>query len=109
MILSYPGYPARRLWYGVVRGTPQESQSRNARRTIKRLLCNGVSLPVHQACKGQSWTVKLLIEPNTEMRRKTMSEAKISLEDRQEIYDTLARYVWSMDTGDIAGVVATFT
>ena len=26
-----------------------------------------------------------------------------------EIYDTLARYVWSMDTGDIEGVVATFT
>ena len=40
---------------------------------------------------------------------KTLSEDKISLEDRQEIYDTLARYVWSMDTGDIAGVVATFT
>jgi hypothetical protein len=38
-----------------------------------------------------------------------MSEAKMSLEDRQEIYDTLARYVWSMDTGDIEGVVATFT
>jgi len=29
-----------------------------------------------------------------------MSEAKMSLEDRQEIYDTLARYVWGMDTGD---------
>ena len=38
-----------------------------------------------------------------------MSGATISLEDRQEIYDVLARYVWSMDTGDIAGVVATFT
>jgi hypothetical protein len=38
-----------------------------------------------------------------------MSDAKVSLEDRQEIYDTLARYVWSMDTGDIEGVVATFT
>ncbi|MGH8066733.1 MAG: nuclear transport factor 2 family protein [Candidatus Entotheonellia bacterium] len=38
-----------------------------------------------------------------------MADAKISLEDRQEIYDTLARYVWSMDTGDIEGVVATFT
>ena len=38
-----------------------------------------------------------------------MADARISLEDRQEIYDTLARYVWSMDTGDIAGVVGTFT
>ena len=38
-----------------------------------------------------------------------MAEAKISLQDRQEIYDTLARYVWGMDTGDIEGVVATFT
>src|SRR2546427_11430030 len=43
------------------------------------------------------------------MRGKPMSEAKMSLEDRQDIYDTLARYVWSMDTGDIEGVVATFT
>jgi len=38
-----------------------------------------------------------------------MSGVQISPEDRQEIYDTLARYVWGMDTGDIAGVVATFT
>ena len=38
-----------------------------------------------------------------------MAPATISLEVRQEIYDTLARYVWSMDTGDIDGVVATFT
>ena len=38
-----------------------------------------------------------------------MPEDTMSLEDRQEIYDTLARYVWSMDTGDIEGVVATFT
>ena len=37
-----------------------------------------------------------------------MSGDTISLEERQEIYDTLARYVWSMGTGDIAGVVATF-
>jgi hypothetical protein len=37
-----------------------------------------------------------------------MADAKLSLEDRQAIYDTLARYVWSMDTGDIEGVVATF-
>lgn len=38
-----------------------------------------------------------------------MSEAPISLEERQAMYDTLARYVWCMDTGDIEGVVATFT
>jgi hypothetical protein len=38
-----------------------------------------------------------------------MAGDKISLEERQEIYDTLARYVWSMDTGDIEGVVASFT
>ena len=38
-----------------------------------------------------------------------MPDATISLEDRQAIYDTLARYVWSMDTGDIEGVVAVCT
>jgi hypothetical protein len=38
-----------------------------------------------------------------------MADAKISLEDRHEIYDTLGRYAWSMDTGDIEGVVAMFT
>ncbi|HSF30187.1 MAG TPA: nuclear transport factor 2 family protein [Candidatus Tectomicrobia bacterium] len=38
-----------------------------------------------------------------------MADAKISLEDRQALYDTLARYVWGMDTGDIEGVVAIFT
>jgi hypothetical protein len=38
-----------------------------------------------------------------------MADATISPEDRQAIYDTLARYVWSMDTGDIEGVAATFT
>jgi hypothetical protein len=38
-----------------------------------------------------------------------MADAKISLEDRQDIYETLARYVWGMDTGDIEAVVATFT
>lgn len=38
-----------------------------------------------------------------------MSGAPLSLEDRQALYDTLARYVWGMDTGDIEGVVATFT
>jgi hypothetical protein len=37
-----------------------------------------------------------------------MVAGQISLEDRQEIYDTLARYVWGMDTGDIERVVATF-
>src|SRR5205809_7835133 len=43
------------------------------------------------------------------MRGKNMAGAPISLAERQEIYDVLARYVWSMDTGDIEGVVATFT
>ncbi len=38
-----------------------------------------------------------------------MAAATLSLEERQAIYDTLARYVWGMDTGDIEGVVATFT
>ena len=38
-----------------------------------------------------------------------MLHTGISLEDRQAIYDTLARYVWGMDTGDIEAVVATFT
>jgi hypothetical protein len=38
-----------------------------------------------------------------------MPEARISLEERQALYDTLARYVWGMDTGDIEGVVAAFT
>jgi len=38
-----------------------------------------------------------------------MPEARISLEERQALYDTLARYVWGMDTGDIEGVVAVFT
>jgi hypothetical protein len=38
-----------------------------------------------------------------------MASIAISLEERQAIYDTLARYVWGMDTGDIEGVVATFT
>ena len=38
-----------------------------------------------------------------------MPDAPISLDDRQAIYDTLARYVWGMDTGDIEAVVATFT
>jgi hypothetical protein len=35
-----------------------------------------------------------------------MSEAPINLEDRQAITDTLARYVWCMDTRHIKGVVA---
>jgi hypothetical protein len=34
-----------------------------------------------------------------------MADATISVEDRHEIYDTLARYVWSMDTGDIEDTV----
>ncbi|MGE3538973.1 MAG: nuclear transport factor 2 family protein [Candidatus Tectimicrobiota bacterium] len=38
-----------------------------------------------------------------------MAETPISLETRQAIYDMLARYIWGMDTGDIEGVVATFT
>jgi hypothetical protein len=38
-----------------------------------------------------------------------VADATISLEDRQAIYDTLAPYVWSMDTRDIEGVVTTFT
>lgn len=38
-----------------------------------------------------------------------MSEVRISLEDRQAISDTLARYVWCMDTRNIEGVVAIFT
>ena len=38
-----------------------------------------------------------------------MPSSSISLEDRQAIYDTLARYVWCMDTGNIEGVVAIFT
>ena len=38
-----------------------------------------------------------------------MSEAHISLQDRQAITDTLARYVWCMDTRNIEGVVAVFT
>jgi len=38
-----------------------------------------------------------------------VSEAHIILEDRQAITDTLARYVWCMDTRNIDGVVAVFT
>jgi SnoaL-like domain len=38
-----------------------------------------------------------------------MADTKISTEDRLAIYDTLARYVWAMDTGDIEGVVSLFT
>ena len=37
-----------------------------------------------------------------------MAEAPISLEDRQAIYDTLARYVWGMDTGDIEDLGARY-
>jgi hypothetical protein len=38
-----------------------------------------------------------------------MAASHLSLEERQAMYDTLARYVWCMDTGDIEGVVAVFT
>jgi len=38
-----------------------------------------------------------------------VSEAHISLEDRQAITDTLMRYVWYMDTRHIERVVAVFT
>jgi hypothetical protein len=38
-----------------------------------------------------------------------MSAVHISLEDRQALTDTLARYVWCMDTRNIGGVVAVFT
>lgn len=38
-----------------------------------------------------------------------MSETHIGLEDRQAITETLARYVWCMDTRNIEGVVAVFT
>jgi SnoaL-like domain len=38
-----------------------------------------------------------------------MPDPTISLDDRQAIYDTLARYVWGMDTGDIEAVITTFT
>src|SRR5579884_4502895 len=38
-----------------------------------------------------------------------MPESAITPQDRAAIYDVLARYVWCMDTGDIEGVVATFT
>ena len=33
----------------------------------------------------------------------------LTLDDRQAVHDTLMRYVWAMDTGDIDGAVATFT
>jgi hypothetical protein len=38
-----------------------------------------------------------------------MSGARISAKRRHKIYDTLHRYVWSMDTGDIDGVIGCFT
>ncbi|MGE0056516.1 MAG: nuclear transport factor 2 family protein [Dehalococcoidia bacterium] len=38
-----------------------------------------------------------------------MPGAKISAKKRNLIYDTLHRYVWSMDTGDIDGVIGCFT
>jgi hypothetical protein len=48
-------------------------------------------------------------DTGTTRKGKHVSGEQLSLEDRQAMYDTLARYVWSMDTGDIEGVVATFT
>lgn len=38
-----------------------------------------------------------------------MPGAKISPKKRLKIYDVLQRYVWSMDTGDIEGVIGCFT
>lgn len=38
-----------------------------------------------------------------------MIETNLRPEDRQAITDTLARYVWCMDTRNIDGVVAVFT
>ncbi len=38
-----------------------------------------------------------------------MPGANISPKRRLKIYDTLQRYVWSMDTGDIDGVIGCFT
>ena len=35
--------------------------------------------------------------------------AGLSPEDREALFDVLRRYVWCMDTGDIEGIVATFT
>ena len=50
----------------------------------------------------------MYIERVAEVETK-MSHTSITLEDRQAIYDTLARYVWCMDTGNLEGVVAAFT
>lgn len=38
-----------------------------------------------------------------------MAQQQIPLKDRQAIYDTLARYVWNMDTRNVDGVIETFT
>ena len=38
-----------------------------------------------------------------------MTTETISVEDRLAIYDRLGRYVWALDTGDVAGVEACFT
>ncbi|HEX5369330.1 MAG TPA: nuclear transport factor 2 family protein [Dehalococcoidia bacterium] len=38
-----------------------------------------------------------------------MPASKLSLQEREAVYDVLRRYVWCMDTGDIEGVIATFT
>src|SRR5947207_180386 len=42
-------------------------------------------------------------------RRHRMAGAQITPEVREALYDTLRRYVWCMDTGDIKGVVGCFT
>ena len=36
-------------------------------------------------------------------------QAKVSLEDRAEIDDLIARYCWALDTGDFEGYAGTFT
>jgi len=35
--------------------------------------------------------------------------SKLSLQEREAVYDTLRRYLWCMDTRDVEGAVATFT
>jgi SnoaL-like domain len=38
-----------------------------------------------------------------------MNAAKISLEDRQALYDNLSMYAWCLDQADGSGVASTFT
>lgn len=35
--------------------------------------------------------------------------AKVSIEDRLDIHDMIARYAWALDTGDVEGYVGCFT